>query len=933
MGRVDSPKDEVLTTQVANVKVEVKNQDAQKGAEQKGAEQKGAEQRSEEDISTQDVMADLTTIPEPRADEPSKSRRLNLRSAVKIGSLIDVQLLINSPDVDPDETDQDSRTALWWAAWSKGAGDNAKVTELLLANDRLDINVADDCARTPLYAASYTGNVEVVELLLAEANLEVNARCNREPYEGSTPLHVAVDRRHKEVVRLLLTRHDIDVNSTDSKGNTPLHMTIAENRIDRSIARQLLAKKDVNPTMENRNGRSLLEAAACFGYSGFVDEMLSSENTLGKNPHRVRQALAMVAAGEGHVQVLKTLLKHTEDLRSGDKFRRTPLHCASENGRLDAVKLLLGLPGIDVHAKDSRDQTPLFLAVRREVTAVEKLFLAHDGAYKTEEPSHSRALLRYAVQTGEVGVVQLLLEGEEGQEIYDNTLDVYGHTLMWSAVEKGDEAMMRKLREWDHTTLHSLVNKGEQASVEGLLKTGYNPDTKNVYGQTALHLAILQNRLKIAKVLIESNANVDCRDASKNTPMRLAVERKSYGIINLLLSKSAHVRSLLANDWLKAYDEKTSKVVLLREEPERRQSIKFIDTDIGTAELQRVTATAEVNRRLFLLPSCLLWQKSHLPHSSMVAKPNELKTLLPESADSEETTFSMLLWFPAGSNHEIGKHFKVPDGGQCRITWTTASTCATYCGTGTPSMDHFSTLPCGWLPDDGVDFIGQFLESLILRWRRLCEQGKDHLATCRLDQLQAKGQRQEIILRLAQDAQTWSDFRKTLTTQMRTATAFVEQYCRLYNKGQHEKYMINYIESRESSIAKRINTLDQKTRDLMQLEFAWVSITEAHRSTSLATSMKRLSWVTFIFLPAMFASSLFGMNVNVLTNDPDWRWALLSTGICITSTMSAWLIFRFFPIELWLEEKVGDRIARLTRSRKDARERIDHTAVTHQEHA
>ncbi|KAH4081955.1 hypothetical protein HBH46_223240 [Parastagonospora nodorum] len=911
MGRVDSPKDEVLTTQVANVKVEVKNQDAQKGAEQKGAEQ-----RSEEDISTQDVMADLTTIPEPRADKPSKSRRLNLRSAVKIGSLIDVQLLINSPDVDPDETDQDSRTALWWAAWSKGAGDNAKVTELLLANDRLDINVADNCARTPLYAASYTGNVEVVELLLAEANLEVNARCNREPYEG------------RKLFDSFLTRHDIDVNSTDSKGNTPLHMTIAENRIDRSIARQLLAKKDVNPTMENRNGRSLLEAAACFGYAGFVDEMLSSENTLEKNPHRVRQALAMVAAGEGHVQVLKTLLKYTEDLRSGDRFRRTPLHCASENGRLDAVKLLLGLPGIDVHAKDSRDQTPLFLAVRREVTAVEKLFLAHDGADKTEEPSHSRALLRYAVRTGEAGVVQLILEGEEGQEIYDNTLDVDGHTLMWLAIEKGDEAMMRKLREWDHTTLHSLVNKGEQASVEGLLKTGYNPGTKNVYGQTALHLAILQNRLKIAEELIESNANVDCRDASKNTPMRLAVERKSYGIIDLLLSKSAHVRGLLANDWLKAYDEKTSNVVLLREEPKRRQSIEFIDTDTGTAELQRIAATAEVNRHLFLLPSCLLWQKSHLPHSSMVAKPNELKTLLPESADSEDTTFSMLLWFPAGSNHETGKHFKVPDGGQCRITWTTASTCATYRGTGTLSMDHFSTLPCGWLPDDGVDFIGQFLESLILRWRRLCEQGKDHLATCRLDQLQAKGQRQEIILRLAQDAQTWSDFRKTLTTQMRTATAFVEQYCRLYNKGQHEKYIINYIESRESSIAKRINTLDKKTRDLMQLGFGWVSITEAHRSTSLATSMKRLSWVTFIFLPAMFASSPFGMNVNVLTNDPDWRWALLSTGICTTSTMSAWLIFRFFPIELWLEEKVGERIARFTRSRRSAHKRLEGTAVT-----
>jgi len=114
----------------------------------------------------------------------------------------------------------------------------------------------------------------------------------------------------------------------------------------------------------------------------------------------------------------------------------------------------------------------------------------------------------------------------------------------------------------------------------------------------------------------------------------------------------------------------------------------------------------------------------------MVAKPNELKVLMSEPTDSGNLTFSMLLWFPAGSNHEVGKHFKVPDGGHCRITWTTASTCATYRGTGTPSMDHFSTLPYGWLPNDGADFIGQFLESLVHRWRRLCEQGKDHLGTC-----------------------------------------------------------------------------------------------------------------------------------------------------------------------------------------------------------
>jgi hypothetical protein len=41
-----------------------------------------------------------------------------------------------------------------------------------------------------------------------------------------------------------------------------------------------------------------------------------------------------------------------------------------------------------------------------------------------------------------------------------------------------------------------------------------------------------------------------------------------------------------------------------------------------------------------------------------------------------------------------------------------------------------------------------------------------------------------------------------------------------------------------------INTLDMMSLADPKQEFAWVSINEAHKSTSIATSMKRLSWVT-----------------------------------------------------------------------------------------
>lgn len=87
----------------------------------------------------------------------------------------------------------------------------------------------------------------------------------------------------------------------------------------------------------------------------------------------------------------------------------------------------------------------------------------------------------------------------------------------------------------------------------------------------------------------------------------------------------------------------------------------------------------------------------------------------------------------------------------------------------------------------------------------------------RLDQLRARGQSQEIILRLAQDAQTWSSLRTILKTQMCTARGFAREYCQRYNKGQGENVLVECIAVNENSIIARIERLDQAIRDLLQL--------------------------------------------------------------------------------------------------------------------
>ncbi|KAL2148135.1 hypothetical protein VTH82DRAFT_1797 [Thermothelomyces myriococcoides] len=77
-----------------------------------------------------------------------------------------------------------------------------------------------------------------------------------------------------------------------------------------------------------------------------------------------------------------------------------------------------------------------------------------------------------------------------------------------------------------------------------------------------------------------------------------------------------------------------------------------------------------------------------------------------------------------------------------------------------------------------------------------------------------------------------------------------------------------YIEELEEEYTNGLKTLVNTSRDLIQLEFNLSSIAEAQKSRTTNLSIKRLSWITFIFLPLMFIATLFGMNVDILECDP-----------------------------------------------------------------
>ena len=71
----------------------------------------------------------------------------------------------------------------------------------------------------------------------------------------------------------------------------------------------------------------------------------------------------LLALGGKKVAIVRLLLEHGADVSAkGADWDETPLHLASENGELKIMSLLLK-HGADVDARDSRNRTPLHMAL------------------------------------------------------------------------------------------------------------------------------------------------------------------------------------------------------------------------------------------------------------------------------------------------------------------------------------------------------------------------------------------------------------------------------------------------------------------------------------------------------------------------------------------------------------------------------------------
>ena len=215
------------------------------------------------------------------------------------------------------------------------AGDEGMV-RLILGSQTANPNSTDAQNRTALFWAALRGHKAIVKLLVETGQVNIDSKDNY----GQTPLSIAALRGHEAVVKLLVETGLVDIDSEDNYGRTPLWW--AADQQNEAIVR-LLVKMGVKVDLkDSHGGQTPLSQAACVGNEAVVELLLAtgqvdinSKNSIGRTP-------LYLAVRNKREAVVKLLLETGQvDIDAKDNNGQTPLLWATKNKQDAIVKLLL----------------------------------------------------------------------------------------------------------------------------------------------------------------------------------------------------------------------------------------------------------------------------------------------------------------------------------------------------------------------------------------------------------------------------------------------------------------------------------------------------------------------------------------------------------------------------------------------------------------
>ena len=239
--------------------------------------------------------------------------------------------------------------------------------------------------------------------------------------------------------------------------------------------------------------------------------------------------------------------EHSHDVNSRDfTDSATPLHLASERGRLEVAHTLIEC-GASVSARNKDGQTPFYLASKAGRLEVARMLIER-GADVSAQDKDGQSPMHLASQAGQLEVTRMLMESgadvsaqnKDGQTPLHLTLKAGRLEVARMLIERGADVSAQD--KGGQTPLHLAAAKAGCLEVARMLiERGADVSAQDKDGQTPLHLALHAGRLEVARMLIERGADVSAQDKNGQTPVHLALEVGRLDVARFLIECGASV--------------------------------------------------------------------------------------------------------------------------------------------------------------------------------------------------------------------------------------------------------------------------------------------------------------------------------------------------------------------------------------------------------
>ncbi|KAI8680929.1 hypothetical protein NCS55_00341800 [Fusarium keratoplasticum] len=277
----------------------------------------------------------------------------------------------------------------------------------------------------------------------------------------------------------------------------------------------LLLELGANPSLPERPFRSNLRLALEAEAWDLYDALLSHPMTDLSARNQQGGTLLHDQVQCGSLERIAEMLNLIDevDLNSQDREGYTPLHVATSLGREEAVRMLLGKPGIRLNLTDNIGRTPLTLATYWGLKKMALVLIEHSEAFPVAREGHLSALV-LAAKHGDKDICNRLMVACQYQNLSFH-LDMSGKGLLHHAA----------INDWNDVIETCLRRGGRTININQIDHSG----------RSALHYASSLGNVASCQALIEGGASLTLQDRLGRTAVQDAADAGFKDALILLL--------------------------------------------------------------------------------------------------------------------------------------------------------------------------------------------------------------------------------------------------------------------------------------------------------------------------------------------------------------------------------------------------------------